>query len=175
MLNQYLKAIISVIIIVLIVFTIFMVSNKIEFAKLKVKSEGDIPGFLKQFLNQTKESLPERGLYFYSDATYPKGWFMVDVDKKTVKYSLNQVPLNTENKNGTLKLSDKQLNEIVSLVNKIWSSESDFETETPFAASTTTFLVLMDKKEYRNFYTTSGSFGGEVGELHRYLVDLVAK
>ncbi len=175
MLNQYLKIIIVVIITVLILFTIFMISNKVEFAKVKVKTEKEIPGFVKQFFKVENETISQRGLYFYSDGNYPKGWFIVDVDKKTVKYSLKLVSPDTENNNGTLKLSDKQLNEIVSLVNKIWASESDFETERPSSAATTTFLVLIDKKEYRSFDTSLGSFGAEVGQLHRYLASLFSK
>ena len=174
MLNQYLKAIIPVIIIVVILFAIVMVSN-IEFSKIKTKTHTyeEIPGFVKESLKTKTEALSERGLYFYSDVNQPTE-FIVDVDKKTIKYSLTSVVLKPENMEGTLKLSDKQLNEIVSLVNKIWASESDFESENYTARITSSFLVLADKGVYRQF-DFSGLLEGEVQQLHSQLLNLVPK
>ena len=77
MLNQYLKAIIPVIIIVVILFAIVMVSN-IEFAKVKAKTHTyeEIPGFVKESLKTKTEALSERGLYFYSDVNQPTEFYL---------------------------------------------------------------------------------------------------
>ncbi len=167
------KLYILIIIIVAIILVIgfnFNMAPKTEFAKVKAKTHTyeEVPGFVKQNFKAHNEIIPERGLYFYSDINYPEE-FVVDVDKKTVKYSLK--PQLSEHNNGTIKLSDKQITEIVVLANKIWANQSDYESTRIPARMTISNLLLVDRGVYRGF-DFDGFFEGEIEQLHHYLLSL---
>ena len=157
-----------VLVILLIIAFIVTMTQKTEFGKIKVQTTTEIPGFLKE------RELPERGLYFYTDGNYPKGEIVVDIDEKVMNYNLI-FQWKTEEKEGTRTLTNAQLKKIVAFANKIWASESEFETESPSAAATITHLVLIDNREYRILETSLGAFGGEADQLHRYLLRLVSE
>ena len=170
----FLFIIIAIIFIVLTLIIMTSVKKSPEFAKVKAKTHAyeGVPGFIKNSLKAKNETLPERGLVYYSDIFGSNnGEFTVDVDKKTVKYWIKES--SDKNKTGTIKLSDSQVNEIISLVNKIWASESDFESTQIGARATSWHLILVDKGVYR-WFEFGGIPSGEAGQLTKYLEDLIA-
>ncbi len=169
----YILLIILVAVILIIGLALINMPQKIEFAKVKAKTHTyeDLPGLIKTRFKAENETIPERGFYFFSDVGYPEE-FVVDVDKKTVKYLLS--PSLGPEKEGTIHLSDKQSAELVAFINRIWASESDFESVDFTARVTFSILVLVDKDTYR-WFDFGGLLEGEVAKLVGYLVELVPK
>lgn len=143
-----------------------------EFAtvKAKIHTDQEIPGFVKQSLKAKKETLPRRGLYFFSDVGPATGEeFLVDIEKKVMQYWVGGRKSVADGR--IIQLSDAHVSEIVSFVNTIWASESDFESERYTARVAITILVLADRGVYRYFEFDSLP-GGVVEQLGGYLSEI---
>ena len=170
------KALIGVLLaLILGVYSISSNMESTEFAKVKAKTQqyDDLPQIAKQFLNETNQKLPQRGLYIYTDTQQPYGWFIVDLDGRDLKYGLRAL-WEDKVKSGSKKLSDIEADKISFLASKIWATEdeSKFTSDLP-ARVTLSFIALSDKGIYRGF-GIEGLLEGEVGELYNYLASIIS-
>lgn len=163
----------KLLIIVILLVSVVLISGCTQ----KESKSDDTKKGINDIPEQAKELLPKQGIVFISAGHVSSGRkLIIDTENKALDFGINSdsgsSPYGKLPVEGKINLIDDNLNEIISLADKIWSSDEDFSNFPDITADFDVILILVDNDKTK-VIKSYGPPVREVEKLYDYVWNLV--